>query len=212
VRLKLNNVTKQLFESNGWICDVTEHYNPYAGKTKDLFGFADLIASCPNTQRKVAIQTTTTMHRLNRKRKILSLIEAYLWMLSGNEIWIVHWKKTKKTNPNTNRERQALSPGIILVDKSDFPATMQESALALWAKISQGVHEKINAPEFRPTLNIIQEDIECLTPKKNHALNPAAKSLSKVELQDAKSICQSNAGSTHSREPTPSTKQKDGAA
>lgn len=164
--LKLNKVTQDLFQSNEWICDVTENYNPFAGKTKDLFGFIDLLATCPNSQRVVAIQTTTFGERNKRLQKIIGLVEAYLWLLAGNEIWIVHWKEEKIGN-----EKPSLTPGIIIVEKKHFWPTVADTALKRWAKVAQTYMQALTDKDRNPQIRLISDNIKCLTLQKNLAPN-----------------------------------------
>ncbi len=159
--LKLNKVTQDLFQSTGWICDVTENYNPFAGKTKDLFGFIDLLATCPNSQRCVAIQTTTFGERLKRLNKIAGLVEAYLWLLAGNEIWIVHWKEQKIGN-----EKPTLTPDIMPVEKKDFWPTIADTALRRWEKVAESYRISLSDKDRNPQIRLISDNIKCLTAQK----------------------------------------------
>ena len=53
---------------DGWFCWITEHYNYYARKKQDLWGFVDIIALKPG--QILGVQTTTASNMLARIKKI----------------------------------------------------------------------------------------------------------------------------------------------
>lgn len=74
---------------------VTEHWNAFARKRQDLFGFADLIAF--GTDRVALIQVTSYSNMSARVKKILASDIARSWLAGRCRTIIVHgWKK--KTN------------------------------------------------------------------------------------------------------------------
>jgi len=89
-------LTLELYRSSGWECDISEYWNAFARKRKDLFGFIDVVAVTHGTI--VGIQTTTYSNRNARKNKILTEcnVAAYRWLQAGGEIHIVSWKQLKE--------------------------------------------------------------------------------------------------------------------
>jgi len=153
-RAQFNRLTCKLFESAGWVCDVTEHYNAFAGKTNDLFGFSDLLAACPRTKSTVAIQTTSSDHKADRKKKILASVKALLWLRAGNQIWIVHWKKIDLKyldKRGASRTKKSWQPSIEFVELREFSNVI--SLAADNYKEAMEVHHKdlpANVLQFNP--------------------------------------------------------------
>jgi len=77
-----------------YIADVSEHWNPFAKRRKDLFGFIDIVGI--GYGHLLAVQTTTGSNVSERVKKISKLPAAKAWLRSGNEIEIHGWRKLKK--------------------------------------------------------------------------------------------------------------------
>ena len=57
-----------MLREDGWFCWITEHYNYYARKKQDLWGFIDIIALKPG--QVLGVQTTTASNMSARIKKI----------------------------------------------------------------------------------------------------------------------------------------------
>lgn len=89
----ITTLTKQLFEAHGYKVGKTEHWNAFAHKKFDLFGFADCVAIKTNSPI-LAIQITTTDHAGARKTKIEGIEEARTWTTFGRVV-VCTWRKLK---------------------------------------------------------------------------------------------------------------------
>lgn len=76
----------------GWPCQVVESWIPQARRRRDLFGFGDVIA-LDGKPGSVLIQSTTGSHLAARRNKVRLQPEARLWLLAGNRILLVAWRK-----------------------------------------------------------------------------------------------------------------------
>jgi hypothetical protein len=81
-----------LLRLHGFTVDVTEHWNSFAKRRQDLFGFADLLAIRGSVTG--AVQCTTGSNVAARVRKIRSLPAARAWLEGGTRRIEVHgWVK-----------------------------------------------------------------------------------------------------------------------
>lgn len=77
---------------DGWLCAVTEKWNPYAKVRQDLFGFIDVL--CVRPDEMVAVQTTSGDNVSARLAKLRSLPTVALWLSSPTRTIQVHgWAK-----------------------------------------------------------------------------------------------------------------------
>lgn len=91
--------TLEYIRSRGWIADIVERFNPYAGKfgkRKDMFGFADIVALGENSI--IAIQSCGQSFA-EHDRKIRECPEtvpnAIKWLESGGRLMLIGWRKVK---------------------------------------------------------------------------------------------------------------------
>lgn len=54
--------------NEGWVCEVVEHRPKHTGRTRDLFGVADILALRPG--QTLAVQTTTAANVAARVTKV----------------------------------------------------------------------------------------------------------------------------------------------
>ena len=89
--------TKKSIESlkhQGFLVAITEHFNFFAKRRMDLFGFIDLLALKEN--ELLAVQTTTLENLGTRLAKIKGTPAAVLWLMSPSRRLQIHgWKKGK---------------------------------------------------------------------------------------------------------------------
>jgi hypothetical protein len=77
----------------GWTVDVCQRYIHQIQKSKDLFGFLDIVAVRSNIGGVLGIQTTVESKINARLDKILSIPAARVWLAAGNDIQIHGWRK-----------------------------------------------------------------------------------------------------------------------
>ncbi len=87
-QLSLRELRKQ-----GYLVEVTEHWNPFARKRKDLFDFIDLIAVKEGVI--LGVQTTTASNMNARIKKIKEHPNYPLVKASGIQVIVEGWKKNK---------------------------------------------------------------------------------------------------------------------
>jgi hypothetical protein len=78
---------------NGYTPTVVEHYNAYARRKFDLYGFIDIVALHPKLPGLLGIQTTTGAHLQDRIRKAKALDTYHLWIACGNRVLFMGWRK-----------------------------------------------------------------------------------------------------------------------
>lgn len=74
--------------ADGWLCDKTEHWNPWSRTRRDLFGFIDILAIRGNEM--LAVQATSGSNVASRLAKIRGLQASTLWLESPNRKIVVH--------------------------------------------------------------------------------------------------------------------------
>lgn len=119
-------MTERLLVSNGWLCDITESHNVYSGWSKDFLNFADFIATSPAKRKTAAIQVTTDSNKGARLKKILSSINAYLWILGGGEVWVISWRKA------VIGSEVIWVPKRLRVSEKDFSQNFRDRAHEYW--------------------------------------------------------------------------------
>jgi hypothetical protein len=81
--------TKAVLKKQGVPHQITEHWNQWARKRIDLFGFIDIVAL--TEEGIVGIQTTSSSNHSARKAKILAEPRAKAWLEAGGIISIWTW-------------------------------------------------------------------------------------------------------------------------
>lgn len=77
----------------GYLCEVTERWNPFAKIRQDLFNFVDIL--CIKDGKTVAVQTTSYSSMSARIKKIQGLDSYPIVKSAGWEIVVHGWKKDK---------------------------------------------------------------------------------------------------------------------
>src|SRR5271165_1914348 len=109
----------KLMRDRGYLCQVTEKWNPFAKVRQDLLGFGDILAIgiIENIHKGrggeiILIQTTSYSNMSARKTKILESKNAHLWVFCGGKILLHGWKKkgsrwepTEKDLTNATRNK-----------------------------------------------------------------------------------------------------------
>lgn len=83
--------SKKLLKSEGWECEVTERWNPFAKIRQDLFNFCDIL--CLRGKTIMAVQTTSLGHTSARIKKIMEEPLAQKFMDAGGLIRVHGWAK-----------------------------------------------------------------------------------------------------------------------
>lgn len=81
-----------------------EHWNPFAHKRQDLFGFADLVWLDMEHNQIVAVQVVNT-HLQDHVDKINQSEAARAWRSCGGRIEIHDWKKTAGVKKDGSRSK-----------------------------------------------------------------------------------------------------------
>jgi hypothetical protein len=77
----------------GYLCEVTERWNPFAKIRQDLYNFVDVL--CIKEGETVAVQTTSYGNISARVKKISELDSSAIVKLAGWRIIVQGWRKDK---------------------------------------------------------------------------------------------------------------------
>lgn len=83
----------KLMRDQGYLCEITERWNPFAKIRQDLFNFVDIL--CVKDGKTVAVQTTSYSNMSARIKKIQELDTYPIVQSAGWEIVVHGWKKDK---------------------------------------------------------------------------------------------------------------------
>ena len=83
----------KLMRDQGYLCEITERWNPFAKIRQDLFNFVDIL--CVKDGKTVAVQTTSYSNMSARIKKIQELETYPIVRSAGWEIVVHGWKKDK---------------------------------------------------------------------------------------------------------------------
>lgn len=86
-------LSKRMLEKEGYLVEITEHWNSFARKRKDLFDFIDLLAI--KKDAIIGIQTTSASNLSARVKKIQAHPNYPLVKEAGIAIIVHGWKKNK---------------------------------------------------------------------------------------------------------------------
>jgi hypothetical protein len=86
-------LSKRQLEKEGYLVEITEHWNSFARKRKDLFDFIDLLAI--KDKEILGVQTTSASNITARVKKILSNENYSIVISSGIKVIVHGWKKNK---------------------------------------------------------------------------------------------------------------------
>jgi len=87
-----NRETIKRLEADGWTCGLVESRIPHCFITRDLFGFADILAMSPS-RGFVAVQATGGGNGPARIAKIKAEPRAAIWLACGGRIQVWDWRK-----------------------------------------------------------------------------------------------------------------------
>ena len=91
--------TLQYLRSQGYLVDIVERFNPYAGKfgqRKDMFGFGDIIALGDNSI--IAVQSFGSAFSEHKRKLMEDEIAApnvHRWIECGGKLMLIGWRKVK---------------------------------------------------------------------------------------------------------------------
>lgn len=85
--------TIALLRKYGYTCAIVEKWNAHIKRRQDLFGFADIIAVCPEQKRIILVQVTSAANFAARRTKCQENENAAVWLSAGGQILIHGWKK-----------------------------------------------------------------------------------------------------------------------
>jgi len=88
-----NERTKEVWKDRGYSFEIVEHYNAFAGRKNDLFGFIDALAVGPDGI--VGVQMTSKSHMSERMKKAQAAPAYKNWLASGARFVVMGWEKNK---------------------------------------------------------------------------------------------------------------------
>ena len=94
-KISNNKRSMDALREAGWECDIVERWIPHTFITKDLFGFADILAM-HHRAGFLAVQTTSFANMNARMKKIKEESRATLFLMAGGRIVVHGWKKNGK--------------------------------------------------------------------------------------------------------------------
>ena len=83
----------KLMRDQGYLCEITERWNPFAKIRQDLFNFVDIL--CIKEGKTIAVQTTSYGNMSARMNKIKDLDTYPRVKSAGWEVVVHGWKKDK---------------------------------------------------------------------------------------------------------------------
>ncbi len=84
-------LTLKHLRSLGYLAEVTEHWNAWARRRVDLFGFVDVLGVGP--EGTIAVQTTSSSNMAARVKKIAESENTAFLRKAGWEIQVWGWRK-----------------------------------------------------------------------------------------------------------------------
>jgi hypothetical protein len=103
----------KLLRERGFLVDRSEHWNSFAHRRIDLFGFADLVALVPGGSGVLAVQVCWKDVPAHLE-KIAATPAARAWLACGNRIVIHSW--TKRGARGKRKTWQCAEQEITLAD------------------------------------------------------------------------------------------------
>jgi len=94
-RVSVTPRTLKWLRDLGYVVDVAESYNAYTKRSKDLYGFIDVMAVHPDKQETLAVQVTTGSNLSARIKKAEALDGYWAWLAAGNAVEFHGWRKLK---------------------------------------------------------------------------------------------------------------------
>lgn len=86
-----------LLKKEGYKPWIVESYNSFGHNRVDLYSFLDIVALRNGDMGVLGVQTTSTSNISARVHKILGIPAYHLWLECGNRIFVMGWRKDKKT-------------------------------------------------------------------------------------------------------------------
>lgn len=77
----------------GYVCEITEHFNFYTKRKKDLFGMFDFVALHPDIPGMLGVQTTSRGNMNARIKKLQANPILALWCRAGLDAVVHGWSK-----------------------------------------------------------------------------------------------------------------------
>ena len=92
---KTNPAARSLkyLRENGYTAQVVERFNYFAHVRQDLFGFIDIVAIKEGENGVLGIQSTSTGHKSDRKKKAETFDALKTWLNAGNRFIVHGWSK-----------------------------------------------------------------------------------------------------------------------
>lgn len=119
--------TLRLLREQGWSCEITEHWNPFARRRVDLFDCIDVLAVKGN--RLLGVQTTSGSNVAARVTKIMANPRVPLLLAAGLDIHVHGWRKVKvkRGGKATRWDCRAVNVRMLFEERSRGPDLFKDS-------------------------------------------------------------------------------------
>ena len=114
--------TLKYLRKEGMRCGIVEKWCSFTNRRVDLFGFIDIIALDANNERTIGVQSFGSVFQPHlRKITEDKREDALLWLMAGNALWLVGWRKLKQKNKDGSWSKSAhWQPRVYPVTAADF--------------------------------------------------------------------------------------------
>lgn len=75
--------------ADGWLCEIVEHWNPFARRRIDLLGGIDILALKPG--ELLGVQCTTATNQSKRLAKLKAEPRIAAWLSAGGKVAVWAW-------------------------------------------------------------------------------------------------------------------------
>lgn len=90
-----HTLSRTNLKKRGYVIDTAESYNAYIRRSKDLYGFIDIVGLHSEHQGVLAVQATSKPNLSTRVKKAKSLEAYWMWLACGNPVEFQGWYKPK---------------------------------------------------------------------------------------------------------------------
>ncbi len=110
--------TVELLRAEGYVAESVEQFNYYSKRSKDLFGFIDVIAVHPAKSGALGVQVTNSANAANRLKKALANPNLETWLQAGNRFEIHAWRKSPEKRGSKRLTWKVTRKEVTLYDLS----------------------------------------------------------------------------------------------
>ena len=93
----------EMLRNEGWQCQKVEHWNAFARRRQDLFGFIDILCMSESHCCFLAVNAMQSQEINNHVAKLRKSIMATIFLACGGRIHLHGWKKAGKRHPEAGK-------------------------------------------------------------------------------------------------------------